>query len=195
VVREKATGMLFLWDYKVRTQLQPEDDEEVNFQFAVYQRILRVDYGVNVVGSICAQVFNELPKEPKLNQNGSMARTDIKTDWPTYSAALVANGLDPNDYLDMKDKLNGKEFWRLSKAYRKPAELEAVWNEIVLPAVKEMASTKTPMTRTMSAWNCKGCNFRNLCLEGMRGGDVDYIIANDYQPKQDATGNERTEEV
>lgn len=185
VVRERATGQQFLMDWKVRGTLQPHEDEEVSLQMAAYQDILVVDYGLNIVGSLCFQIFNELPRIPKLTTKGEMSRADLKTDWPTYKQAVIDAGLDPEDYLDMVPKLEAKEFFRLSKAYRTRRETTGVWLAEIQPVIVAMDSyvDAGDLYRNLSAWNCKNCNYRHLCLETLRGGDVEYIESTDFMVK------------
>lgn len=180
VVRERATDAIWVVDHKIRQQLQPIENEMVNLQMVSYQYALKKDLGIESVGSISHQIFHELPKVPKTNQNGSMSKTDIKTDWETYRNAVVDAGLNPSDYHDMAIKLSTKEFYRESKAYRSYTEIENTWIEIIEPTIMDIIDTKDRFTRNLSIWNCIGCKFQDLCLEELRGVDVDYKLQHEF---------------
>lgn len=179
VVRERATGANWIVDHKVRKQLQPVENEEVNLQMATYQGAMLKE-GIETVGSISHQIYHDLPSIPKRNQNGSFSKADIRSDWPTYREAVVAAGLNPEDYMDMAAKLATKEFYRESKAYRNYMELDNTWNEILLPTIREMINTTPYPTRAMSVWNCIGCRFRGLCTDELRGVDVEYTLKHEF---------------
>lgn len=181
VARERQSGMLWLIDHKVRGTLQPIEDEEVNIQMVAYQYALLKTYGIKTVGSIAHQIFSELPAEPKVNKNGEISKAACKTDWATYRAAVVREGQNPDDYLEMAQKLQEVEFWRYSRAYRSEREITNVWQEIILNTASDMARKVKRLPRSLSAWNCKGCQFRTLCLEELRGGDIEYLKATDFQ--------------
>lgn len=188
VVREKRTGAIWLQDWKVRGALQPVEDEEVNIQMGTYQYVLFKKHGIKTVGSITYQIFNELPKKPSVNKDGSISKAACRTDWETYKATVIENGGNPDDYKEMQEKLQSVEFWRQSRAYRNEKEIVAIWKEVILLTAAEMAK-KYRLTRTLSAWNCKGCQFRNLCLEALRGGDVEYIEQSDYMVREAAVAS------
>lgn len=170
VAKHVPTGYVYEIDFKNRKHLTPTEDDECNAQHGVYQHLLRT-LGIDVRGGITYQIRAEVPKLPKLNKPTkanpkAMARSAISTDWDTYQAALIAEGLDPNDYQDMRDKLS--DFERLSFTLRTPEEAEGMWSEFVGMA-SLMAQNKLPIFRRMNPYNCKGCSYKDLCMERLRG--------------------------
>jgi hypothetical protein len=184
VARELEHGAVWLIDHKCYSTFQPVENEETNLQMAVYQFLIS-QKGVEPCGSLCHQIRPELPKQPKRNKDGSMSRAECMTDWPTYQAALLDAGLIEEDYSEMKDKLDKREWWRYSKAYRTMAEVRALWETTIMPGVKEIASKRKRIFRAMNPMNCGRCFTRDLCLEELRGGDVDFLLRTKYKHKDD----------
>lgn len=186
LAKERRTGMNWLVDFKVRKQMTPVEDEELNIQMAAYQWGLGHLFPLlRMAGSIAYQIAEVPPSEPKVNKDGSMSRADCRTTWEIYRAALERNNLDPDDYREMEAKLNTKEWFRPSRAYRGQFEVDTLWNELFAPAIEQSRKLrsrrkKSVVQRSMSAWNCKGCQFREPCLEALRGGDVEYILKTNF---------------
>lgn len=180
LVARDRNGMVWLVDWKVRSSFQPDEKEEHNLQMASYQYLLQEE-GLEAVGSISWQIANHVPRPPELLKDGKrFSKALIRSTWEVYEAAVLAAGFNPNDYLEMRDKLATVEWFRPSKAYRSKTEINAVWNEIVVPSAVEMAEQATidssrPYVRNFHFINCGLCAYKDLCLEGLRGGDTDFI--------------------
>lgn len=183
VGRHKPTGQIWLVDWKVRGSFQPYEAEEVNLQNAAYQyaifRILRKP----LVGTITFQISNKPPTKPKLNKDGTMSRALIKTDWETYKAALLEAGLNPDDYLDMAEKLSTVEFFRLAKEYRTMDTVRRVWKEVIELTAREIRRSTKIVVRSLGYRTCNGCAYRQLCLAELGDEDVEYIRETHYRPR------------
>lgn len=180
----EPTGHKWLIDWKVRSQFQPDDNEEISLQHAVYQYGLLRATRHFLDGTMTVQIADRVPQQPKLNKDGSMSRALIRTDWETYKAALLAAGLDPNDYLDMQEKLSTIEWVRISQHYRTIAEAQAIWKEVVLPVAAEIRSKRKRIYRTLSPRVCRGCGYKDLCLAELWGEDADYIRDAMYRKRE-----------
>ena len=180
----EPTGHKWLIDWKVRGQFQPDENEEINLQHAVYQFGLLRATGHFLDGTMTVQIADRAPQQPKLNKDGTMSRALIRTDWETYKAALLAAGLDPNDYLDMQEKLSTVEWVRISQHYRTMAEAQAVWEEVILPVAAEIRSKRKRIYRTLSPRVCRGCEYKELCFAELWGEDADYIRNAMYRERE-----------
>ncbi len=183
VGRHKPTGQIWLVDWKVRKSFQPHEAEEVNLQNAAYQyaifRILRKP----PVGTITFQISDKPPAKPKPNKDGTMSRALIKTDWETYKAALLEAGLNPDDYLDMAEKLSTVEFFRPAKEYRTLDTVRRVWKEVIEPTAREIRRSTKIVVRNLGHRTCNGCAYRQLCLAELGGEDAGYIRETHYRSR------------
>lgn len=182
---DRLNNTLRVADYKVRKAFQDADAEQVNLQHATYMYVAQ-QHGIPVSSSVTMQLRNESPRKPKLNKNGTMSKAAIISDWETYEAALVEAGLDPLDYLDMKEKLERSEFIRVDYSYRSEVELKNMWERIVLPTSEEIAKEKDkyrqdkehcPTRHLFWAGHCQNCNFREFCLQNLAGYDTSPMLA------------------
>jgi hypothetical protein len=173
--REKSGN--FALDYKCRQYLQPVEHEEVDLQLPTYQHLL-AENGIPTVGTIKFQIRAGLPQEPSLNKNGSMSRSRITTTWPVYKAALLRNKLNPADYAEMEQKLD-VNFFRVDRLYRRPAEIQMIWEKIIVPMGQLWAKSRTQV-RHMHYLNCTGCWAREFCLAELRGEDPSFLLQTSY---------------
>jgi hypothetical protein len=179
--------MNWLTDFKTRGQLQDDSSEETNLQHPVYQYVATAN-GVPISGSVTFQIINKAPAIPKMNKDRTMSRSVIATDWDTYEAALIRNGLNPKLYLDVKAKLN-KEFVRVTRCFRSEEEVSRVWHSIILPAAWEMANGVQPI-RSMGHFTCMNCAVRPICMASLKNYDTqEYLRGFTYDEKSDLLKN------
>lgn len=175
VARDTATGHVWLVDWKFRKGIVDDDAyDDPNSQAAGYQHLL-AQRGLVLNGTATGQIRRSVPNVPTINKGkgahqGKMSRAPRSTDWPTYRDACIEAGLDPDDYLDVRDKL--KPFEKLTFNYRGEKEVAAMWKNSIRVSA-EMADVDLDYPyRSMSPHNCRGCEYREPCLEELRGGDV-----------------------
>jgi hypothetical protein len=185
VARERKAGKrapFWLIDWKCRGQMESDDAEEVNLQFATMQYVIARTLPIEIEGSILWQIRSEAPKWPKTNKDGSVSRALIATDWATYSRAVVEAGKNPADYeADMRPKLDQIEWYRTIRQHRSWDECREVWRQIVVPAARRMATDPQIIRRwTHTPFACKGCWARAFCLAELRGDDTEFLLQTDY---------------
>ena len=173
VVKDTDTGLVYEADFKTRKQFTSESDDEYNAQHPMYMYALG-QYGVHIDGSMTFQIKAAVPNIPKLNKPTkkvpvAMSRTAIASNWETYSQALLDEGLEPGDYLDMKDKLG--KFEVMHMVLRTKEECHAIWRDQtdLLLAIHD---NDVPTTRVLNPRTCKGCEFKELCMEELRGHEI-----------------------
>jgi hypothetical protein len=180
VAEDLLHGGVWLWDYKFRKQFTPEEAEETNLQMLIYQKLLFEAYGVEVVGSNMFQGKSRIPATPRVNKNGTISRADVATDWETYAAFVTEMGQDPNDYLDMKEKLD-HEFFRMTPAYRSMDEVNSAWDNIVIPTGYDILQNRNDnVFRHFSFMNCTHCWAKRFCMTELRGEDTEFLLSTGY---------------
>lgn len=172
VAKDLRDGTVWLVDFKVRGSLQADETEESNLQAMSYLKIL-ADHGIHVDGVLIYQVLSKVPAEPKINKDGSVARSKIATTWAVYQQTVLRQGLNPDDYMDMKAKLD-TEFFRETRILMTPEQVERAWYHIIVPAASDIG--KGVAYRSLSNWTCKGCVYREPCLAQLQGYDVSSIL-------------------
>lgn len=179
VARDTETGHVWLIDHKFRKALIDDDEyDDPNSQAAGYQYLLG-QRGLVLNGTATAQIRAAVPKVPTVNKGkgahqGKMTRSPRSTDWHTYRQACLDAGLDPADYGDVEVRL--KPFERLTFNYRSPMEVMKMWEESRSIAAAMAETEDDKPYRSMSPHKCRGCEYREPCLEELRGGDVDVLL-------------------
>jgi len=179
IATDNTDDSLWIFEHKTHRTFTVEDGADL-LQLPIYQHAAK-QLGLDIRGTAVLQILPSLPERPKLNKNGTMSRAQIRSDWETYKTELLSAGLDPDDYKDeMIPKLEGVEWFRLSKTIRSNAEIEAIWNMIFLPAVKDICDKRKRIVRSRSSFNCARCDYRRLCEAELFGGDVDFVRKTHY---------------
>ena len=183
ILRDRETGHAWCVDYKFRSQLQADDEEAFNIQNAIYMRACR-RMGLDVVGTLTWQHLNVPASDPQLTKGG-VSRARIRTTWERYRRFVQDHGLDPADYAEMEEKLADVEWFRETREYRSDDTVREIWDQIVVPAAWGVRrSSKGGNRRAMFPWNCRGCQFRELCQAELRGYDADFVRQSQYVRKE-----------
>lgn len=183
ILRDRETGHAWCVDYKFRSQLEDPDEEQFSLQNAVYMRACE-RMGVDVAGTLTWQHLNRPAAWPALTKGG-VSRARIRTTWARYREFVEAQGLDPADYAEMEQKLADVEWFREVYEHRSPETVRRVWDEVVVPAAWGVRrASKGGSRRSMFPWNCRGCQFRELCQAELRGYDADDVRQRQYTRKE-----------
>lgn len=183
ILRDRETGHAWCVDYKFRSQLEDPEEEQFSLQNAVYMRACE-RMGVDVVGTLTWQHLNRPAAWPALTKGG-VSRARIRTTWARYREFVKAQGLDPADYAEMEEKLADVEWFREVYEHRSPETVRRVWDEVVVPAAWGIRrSAKGGNRRALFPWNCRGCQFRDLCQAELRGYDAGDVRQRQYTRKE-----------
>ena len=189
VAEEIDTGLKWLFDHKFRNNFRQPDAELLNLQMTHYSYMLKMTKGIEVIGSKQFQIKPIVPKTPEVTKAGEVSRRPIISDWETYSAAVIANGQDINQYLDVKEKLADKKFYDMDSAtaIRSWEEVESVFLGEIVPVVKEIINAhKTNGADSYRCWDfgsCNFCHFKPYCIADLKGEDLEYLRKTQYRKK------------
>lgn len=182
ILRDRESGQVWCTDYKFRSQLQDDEEESFNLQNAVYMWACH-RMGIEVTGTQTWQHFNRPAADPALTKGG-VSRARIRTTWDHYRRFVEERGLDPADYAEMEEKLADVEWFRATLEYRNADTVRRIWDGIVVPAswgIRRAAMGGN--RRALFPWNCRGCQFRELCQAELRGYDADFVRGSQYTRK------------
>lgn len=183
ILKDKTTGFLWCVDYKFRKTLAPDEEEATNIQNAVYTYACG-KMGIDITGTMTWQHVNTPAAEPVLLKGGKVSRAKIKTTWAKYEMFCRANGIDPEPYREeMEEKLADIEWFRPTYEYRNPETIKRMWEQCIAPAAKAInklrnASKKKSNLdtyRSLYPWNCKMCQYKDLCQAELRGYDAEAM--------------------
>jgi len=169
-----------------QNQFRTEEDILLDGQLGVYQ-YAAIKLGYEVCGIIYDQILAKLPKEPKINKDGTISKARVRTDWETYKAKVIEQGLDPKDYIDMKPKLEDFEFFKRYQIYRPEGEIKAFARDMER-RIWDMRRKKKHIYMAENSIMCGMCDYKELCVEQLKGGDIEWVIEKDFEYKEDTNG-------
>lgn len=188
ILKDKDTGFIWCTDYKFRKSLSPDEDEAFNLQNAVYSRACE-RMGIKVTGTMTWQHVNTPAADPQVLKNGAVSRAKIKTTWSHYENFLMEHNQDPEDYKnEMIPKLADIEWFRATYEYRNRETVERIWKKCVVPAASRIRKAYNPKAinyPSVYPWNCKMCQYQDLCQAELRGYDADFIKLREYVVRDD----------
>lgn len=183
LVIDKEDNQLYVIDFKMKSSFSPYNlDEEP--QTLIYVYLLRL-LGVDVAGSIIYSVRSKLPRKPLINKDGTVSRSSISTSWEIYKETILETGGDPDQYLDMKEKLSSYAPVQVDKSFMGDKSIAFVernvasYFELAVNVHNLYPPSKTPPRNL--GFNCTSCLYRTLCREEMysEGSKPDYTYLKD----------------
>lgn len=185
ILRDKETGFVWCTDYKFRKSLSPDEEEAVNIQNTVYSYACQ-RMGIDITGTMTWQHVNTPAADPSVLKDGRVSRAKIKTTWEHYAAFCRGHGEDPDEYKEeMVEKLSEIEWYRATYEYRNEGTIKRMWDEIVIPTSKMVKAAYTKENhRFMYPWNCKMCQYKDLCQAELRDHDADYLRKTEYTKRE-----------
>lgn len=177
---------VWIMDHKTHGKV-PTGLIKSNLQQGVLYYVLAKYLGIPVKGVIWNYIVWKLPTEPELLKTGELTRRrSLSTTWAAYERAIKANGLNVEDYRDMKAILDGNE----AKFYTRQADVypQAMADQVMKDlrkSVDEMMyfESRKNGVRNLS-YSCGTCNYRDVCYEQLCGHNLDEIIKDRYLKKE-----------
>lgn len=187
-----AEGRRWIVDHKFVSSIPTAEDRFSELQLLLYVWAWNHTHPDKPVDGVCWDYArSKAPREPELLKGGGLSkRKDMDTDVYTYTAAIAKHKLDPNDYAEMLQNLEGKEdtfFERVFLPAPSPAMVEEVTQDFLQTTSEiqlKKAKGKTRCSRNMSSFNCKTCEYRQVCEAEVRGLDAEFIIKSEFKKRE-----------
>lgn len=194
-VKEQDTGDKLVVDTKTSKTVADPALRFVDMQAIGYLWAEQQDTGEDIAGFLWEDVRTKPPTIPKLLTKGTGMTRDkrIDTDWATYRATLLANGLDPKDYEDMREALKGKVFYRRVKQAAPKKLVENVIREIdytarqIAKVHETIDNGANPLFQRTILHDChRTCPFAELCFTELAGQSAEWIKNERFEPRKSA---------
>jgi hypothetical protein len=181
---------IWIWDYKTRKSFADADLLLLDPQLTHYYNGAEMMGYTPLLGAVTDEIRTKAPTVPALLQRGGLSKAkSIDTDVWTYMQAIRSHDLDPNDYADFLRAIavrqKDKFFRRTAHPKDRPLirtmgrELVHTANEI-LRAEARGAFPRSP--DNSCSW---GCDFRDLCVAELYGGDISSMIKQRYTKRSE----------
>jgi hypothetical protein len=145
---------------------------------------------IKIDGVLWDYARSKAPTEPDILKSGELSqRKNLDCDVHTYREAIRRNELLESDYKDMLANLAGKEdtfFERVFLAKPSQVMIDTVVSDFLETAreIQEKRKPKAHCVRSMSPFNCNGCEFKPVCESDVRGHDSEFIIKSEYVQRE-----------
>lgn len=148
-------------------------------------------------GVLWDYVRTKPPAIPEQLKNGQLSKNKgIDTTREIYLAEIDRLKLNPQDYTDILEKLEGNEDNFLRRIYLPaPTAIADTLNKELKETAMEIYYLGECSKARNISWDCgPRCDFHPLCQAELRGLDVDYIVSTEYRERRDDDGETETEE-
>ena len=164
-------------DHKTAAQFTDTAYMDLDMQVSSYCWAIRKQLGIEVKGVIINELRKSVPKDPQVNQNGTMSQNKSqRTSAIMFRQKLAERGLSEGPYTEYIEHLEQRSlFFRRTTLYRSDEELDIVERLIALEA-QDMLDPDVRIYPNPSRFNCNGCSFFAPCLAKLDGSDHDWIL-------------------
>jgi CRISPR/Cas system-associated exonuclease Cas4 (RecB family) len=157
VLRHKPTGRTFVADYKTTTRFKGAEGEIFRLQMILYLYALK-QMGIHVDGALIIQIKPTLPKgKPR----------KIRVD---------EGGVDAP-----RESVDGR--FQITPTLYSATYVQKVWEQFDRQAADMAKLTVDTAYANVDDFACSGCDFRDLCMAELNGGDVEWIRANKFNQR------------
>lgn len=195
VVALDRLGWVWIMDHKVVGSIPDEDNRALDTQGPRYVLALREllrQKGLRVrgYGMIYDYILDRLPAKPERTKTGKISEKWVATDVETYTQGLIELGEDPRNHQAMLDRIaaEGKPFFERWPVTISEARLRAEAEDMRYVVTETLGRSYHPRTldRNRCNWDCE---FKELCLTELQGGDIAPILQRDFDVRKEADTN------
>jgi hypothetical protein len=185
VVWDKRYRGIWLWDHKTRKNFEDADNIILDPQGSRYYDAAQLMGYRPLLGFVQNEIRTKAPAIPSVLRTGGLSkRKNIDTDVRTYMAEIRRHGLDPNRYRDILQIIAARQkdkFFRRTALPKDPPILRTTRRELVQSANEIIhAKQKDAYPRTFDRSCSWGCDYRDICIAELLGGDISSMIKMNY---------------
>lgn len=183
-VAQDKQGRVWLVEHKSFKNLPSEDFRWTNQQATLYTWVMPQIGFPKPAGVIWDYIRTKVPAKPELLKSGGLSkRKNIDTTRDVYLETIHEYGLDPNDYQDILDYLEGSEdnFYRRIYLPTRENIIKPIVDDVINTAKEIYYLGETLKTRNLGR-DCSFCAFKTICQTEIMGGDAEFVKRTEYRP-------------
>lgn len=167
----------WLMDHKSFSALPDENFRFTNQQMLLYAWAME-KMGLPIpAGVIWDYIRTKVPSKPELLKKGGMTKKKLDTTYKVYYDALIEAGLDPEEYADYLQGLEGREsnFYRRIYLPINKSMIKPVVDDLIETAKEIQYMTGLLHARSLDR-HCTYCSFKMVCQSDLQGLDSEFIL-------------------
>lgn len=192
IIREKSTGLVGCVDHKNMKSIPTAEARLMDLQSVIYPQVLE-KAGIEVDFFLFNYIRTKPPTIPHLNLDGTMSKARIDTDYRTLAKFIKENDIPLTKALKTRLK-NLKDFNPFFHRVRltKPKVIADRLMEEVRYTIEEMEAFHEmdeegeidPWIRSMQLSCDWDCDFYELCMVELMGGNTKFLKRRKYQQSE-----------
>jgi hypothetical protein len=200
VLEDLIDGGVWLRDYKTRDKFTKAESMMLDPQMTLYFWAMEYMGYKPLRGAEYDEIRTKAPSIPHRNQDGRLSKAkSIDTDVYTYMREIRRWELDPGDYSDILRHIatNQKErFFRRTPIPKDPPVVRTTLREAVQTAQEILAAEqKERFPRTFDNSCNWQCEYRNLCITELYGGNIEPLIKLNFEKDREDGARKRLKRV
>jgi len=184
--------LVWLVEHKSHKQIPISEFKFTDAQSGLYT-LAMPEVGLPKPDGVCWDyIKTNSPKKPEVLKSGELSKKkSINTTWPVYLSAIEEEDLDPSDYEDVREHLDGKEADFYIRVFLPISEtfINNLKDEAIMTAREMEKRAGVDRTRSLGQ-HCSWCDMRDLCQASLLGLDESFILARNYMENDYGKTNE-----
>lgn len=182
-VIEDEDGKYWVKDYKTFRTKPDYNSLRFNYQMAIYIWAAEQILDIKIEGMIWDVVTAKTPQKPRVLKNGEISTAKIDSNPYTLRKGLIELGRNPKDYSDYLASVSYEDYFHRYKIRNNKKVVEALMDDIKRTALEIKESGE--VLKDMNLETKFKSDYLDLWQAEITGGDVDYIIKNHYERKDE----------
>lgn len=192
LLRDTRTGKHWILDWKTAASIDGNHEWlELDDQISGYL-IAALLLGKDVAGFLYHEQLKAFPQPPKRNKAKRLGRwysvdKNQDTNYELYLAEIAngdPEGYEEGNYDDFLEYLEDfpKAFYHRETIRKSSSQLLGMYNDLIA-VVMEMINPNRAMYASPGKFNCKYCDFRQVCVERAQESDYEYTLNSLFEKK------------
>lgn len=192
-------GRVWDMDHKTHKKIPDAEDRLADLQQVFYVWAAPLSGYPKLAGVIWDYIRTKPPAVPELLKSGELSkRKNIDTDYETYLNAILEHELDVGDYKEILNELKPRGYMDFFQRVQLPSPPKSMVEQVVRDAVLSSQEIRqkggTSKVRSMT-FQCKQCEFFELCQAEFRGLDSEFIRKTCYETNKEPKHDHSQEEI
>ncbi len=191
IVWDKLMKGIWAWDHKTRKNFEDKDNFILDPQLTIYYDGLQTMGYKPLLGVVGNEIRTKAPTVPGLLVKGGLSKAkSIDTDVRTYMDAIRYHGLDPADYEGILQTIAAQQkerFFRRTYIPKDPPVVRQQRKEVTWTANEILSAQKKEAFPRSADKSCAwGCDYRDLCIAELKGGNIDNMVKMNFTDSRKA---------